>query len=254
MRICVIGNSYSVCVSLAWRELKESHPDVSMVFYQKGGRFFQQFVPDFESKLLTMPNRWTRTLFEQSSGGDGDIDFQNFDICLIVGGVSRQHVRMLSQLGGQSKTGFTTQAIDASIFDLFEATHIYALLPKIREVSEIPVFLFHDPIIAHSKGLSTSEMSNPFESFDYETGVRIANETMFSLASMEMLLQPIDTLAASHLTKYEFAIGFRKPYPSEIEAGYKGELKDDRGHMKPTFGALQILALFARLEILSVTL
>ena len=249
MKICVIGTSHSVCFRRGLQDISEIYPEADMTYFQNPGKYFDKFVADSQSGRLTMPDKWIRKRLKLASGGVGDIDFGAYDICLIVGGFGHLITSSLGQLGGQSQTGYSTQVIQATTRDLFQEAHVSILLPKIRALSDIPVYLIHDPITAHKKGLSLSEMENPYQPYDYDRGVTLLNDIVLAPQSAEMLPQPKETLAAPNWTKFELSVGFREPFQAEIDAGFKGKLKEDRGHMKPPFGTMQAKAFFARLGI-----
>ena len=108
----------------------------------------------------------------------------------------------------------------------------------------------HDPITAHKKGLTKAEMKHNFHPYDYKLGLKMLNEIVMSEFDATVLEQPPETLAAQNQTKFELCIGERAPFPNEVEAGFKGDKKEDRGHMKREFGVARLEAFLKQLEAL----
>lgn len=249
MKICVIGNSHSNCLRQAWHKMNATHSDVSLTFFSYVGSFFDRFEVDKENGVLTISGPWVRQKLAESSGGDGDINFKDYDVCLVAGGFTHNHVMQLGQLGGASQKGYSQQAINAAIEDLYVSAHISVLIPKIRVLSDIPIYLLHDPMMAHKKGTVPKHLAGVSGVFDYEKGMDLLNaHTRFGNGPFS-LPQPAETMALPGVTKYEHSIGQRKPFASEIEAGYVGELKEDRAHMKSPFGRLRLMMLFDHLNV-----
>lgn len=242
MKICVIGNSHTICLQRAWARIEAMHPELTMTIFSNPGAYYEQFVVDEERKMLTMPNDWIRGRFALSSGTDGVFDFKDYDICFVMGGINHQFVSLLGQLGGQSKAGFSEQAIAAALQDLFGMTSQSHLMPKIRQVSDIPVYLFHDPITAHKEGLSKAEMKHNFHPYDYKRGLKLLGDLVKNAYDAEYIEQPPESLAAQNWTKFELCIRERSPTDKEIKEGFKGSVMEDRGHMTPEFGAMLLKA------------
>lgn len=247
MKICVIGNSHTISLQRAWARIEEMHPEVTITFFYNPGAYYDQFVVDEDRKILTMPNDWILGRFALSSGTDGTFDFKDYDICFVTGGINHQFVSLLGQLGGQLKAGFSEQAIMAALQDLFGMTMQSHLMPKIRQVSDIPVYLFHDPITAHKEGLSKAEMKHDFHPYDYKLGLKLLNDLVMSTFDAEYIEQPPESLAAQNWTKFELCIRERAPTDKEIEEGFKGSVMEDRGHMTPEFGAMLLAAFLKKI-------
>lgn len=249
MKICVIGNSHSQCLAQAWRKLKARYPGVSMTFFAYIGRYYDRFEVDKENGVLTISGPWVRERLAASSGGSGDIDFSDFDSCLIAGGFRHNEVMTMGQLGGCARRGYSKQVLDAAAKDLYVNCHINVLMPKIRALSDIPAFMIHEPMMAHKDGIVPEKLEGVSGEFDYEKGIELLNGYVRFENGPVSLPQPKETLIVPGVTKYEFSVGKRKPFASEINAGFVGELKEDRAHMKTEYGVLRLTALFDQLGI-----
>lgn len=253
MKICIIGNSHTVCIAEAWKTLKAQYPDVSLTFHRRSGQFYDHFQADPSQKILTITDSWSKQCIQQSSGGDGNIDFSQFDICLLVGAYSFRWPSEIAQLGGQAKVGYSAQAIMAAAKDMFESAHASLIFPIIREVSDIPIYQFHDPFLAHPKGWNGPQLKHAIKHYDYQRGVDLMNEFIYKPLGSELIPQPAETFAADNWTKFDLAVGFRKPFPAEVKAGFTADMKEDRGHMIPEFGKMRLEAFFDRLGIKAAT-
>lgn len=249
MKICIIGNSHTVCIDRAWRDMHESYPDVSLTFHRRSGQYFNQFRADTHNKILTITDASSKSRIQQSSGGDGTIDFSQFDICLLIGATRYRWPARVAQLGGQAKAGYSAQAITAAAKDLFASSHPSVIFPVIREVSDIPVYQLHDPFLAHPKGWSGAQLKHDYRYYDYPRGVDLMNEIVYSPLGSELIRQPAETFAAENWTKPGFAVGLKKPFPAQVKAGFTDEMKDDRRHMNSDFGKIRLLDTFDKLGI-----
>jgi len=240
VRICIIGTSHASCLYTAWNKISSDYPDVSISFYFNGGGYFGKFQADTENSVLRINDDNIRKRFVQLSGGDGSIDFSTFDMCVIIGGFFYLPVGRLAALGDETRFSFSKQVKEAATEDLFSRIHVNGLIPVIREVSEIPIFLIHDPFQTLKPTLPIEDMVNPFESYNYENGVKLLNKVVLSPIKVKMLLQPSETLDAPYFSKREFAQGKRKATPAEIEAGHVGEFIEDNHHLNANYGELSL--------------
>lgn len=244
MKICIIGTSHAACLFAAWNKISTDYPDISISFYFNGGGYFGKFQADTENRVLRINDEDIRKRFVQLSGGDGSIDFSTFDVCVIVGGFFYLPIGRLAELGAETQYRFSKQVKEAAAKDLFTRIHVNGLIPVIREISDIPIFLIHDPFQTLKPALPIEDMVAPFEAYDYENGVDLLNRAALFPAGVKMLLQPSETLEAPYFSKREFAQGKRKATPAEIEAGHVGEFVEDNHHLNAKYGEFRLKRLF----------
>lgn len=249
MKICVIGNSHTDCVAAAWSEMQASYPEVSLTIHRNAGHYYDHFQADKNKNILTITDSWSKECIQKTSGGDGTIDFSQFDICLLIGGYKHKWPARVAQLGGQAKAGYSAQAIKAAAKDLFASAHGSLILPIIRQISDIPIYQFHDPFLAPPKGWSGAQLRHGFRYFDYQNGVDLMNKSVFNPLGGELISQPAETFLADSWTKFSLAAGFKEPFPAQVKSAVTGEMTEDRWHMLPEFGKIRLLDLFDKLGI-----
>lgn len=249
MKICVIGNSHTKCLARAWDDLKALYPSASMIFHAYITNYYARFSVERESGLLTISGPWVREQLANSSGGNGDIDFRDYDICLIAGGFPHEAVMELGQLGGQSRKAYSRQAMNVATEDLYKRSHVDVLVPKIRALTDIPIYLFHDPMLAHEEGMKPEEQPEIGAGFDYVQGVDLLNAYARFWNGPTSVLQPAESIAWMGASKYELCVGKRTPSIYEVKAGFDGELLDDRVHMEADYGKMRLSKFFEQLKI-----
>ena len=244
MKVCIVGTSHASCLFAAWINISDKYPNTSISFYFSGGGYFDKFEVDVKKRVLTISDDSIRQRFVQLSGGEGSVNLEDFDICVIVGGFFYLPIGRLAELGDNSSARFSQGVKNSAAIDLFSNIHVAGLIPKIRSISNIPIFLIHDPFQTLESTRPTQEMVNPFEKFDYERGIDLLNNAVLLSQGVRMLLQPSETIEAPYFSKREFALGRRKATQAEIDAGHVGEFVDDNHHLNTTYGELRLKRLF----------
>lgn len=223
MKLCVIGNSHSACLKLAWEQLQTRYLDHSITFFAQRGIGMSGLMP--RGKMLVPAGEALRQAMLHTSGGHATIDLPNFDAVLIVGFL----------WGYPPSTGYYSHAAaQQALIDVTPKTLAIRLLRKIRQVSDIPVFLAHQPLRSDDSDIDGSADLAP-----YRRLVEVLNSAFMESEGAVLLSQPPQTIARSFFTRREFAVGSLR---LDIGDGDTDEnpYADPRSHMNTRYGDIYL--------------
>ncbi len=229
-RVCVIGNSHTACLKLAWDELRPRLANIDLTFFaaRKAGMKDLHSTPD--GVMVPMSKRLSRALMH-TSGGQSVIDLRRYDSVMLVG-----------LTAGYPKYGYFTHAVACqAMLDHIPTTPAYEMVRKIRDVSDIPIFLAHQPL--HKEAEAGDEDDKlPMRSMEsdgllpYRKVVEAINDGLFRGLRAKLLGQPAQTITKCFYTKSEYGIGSVR-----LDLGDGGEeSEDDRAHMNTRFGDIYL--------------
>ncbi len=248
MKICIIGTSHASCLYPAWQKISDNYPDTSISFFFTGGGYFGKFEADATHNILKINDDVIRERFVQLSGGNGDIDLKNFDACVIVGGFFYLPIGRAAALGDEANICYSQQVKKLAVVDLFSLIHAKGLVSKIRDVSDIPIFLIHDPFQTQKPGQPPKGVEDSFEHYDYEKGVALLNQAALFPLGARLLLQPSETIETPYFSKQALALGKRRATQAELDAGHVGEFVEDNHHLNVAYGELRLNKLVAEVQ------
>lgn len=227
-RIFVIGNSHVGSLKQGWDRICEDTDDVELVFFAHRGEKIGALRLRGRSLIATSEDLKDALRF--TSGGRDKIDLNDADLVLLYG----MRLRVPHDTGCTYSVGVRNQALK----DQVNRSISYALLKKIRSISEVPVVVGHDPLPA-------SRHDRPGDSRQYSDRVRAMNDLMFLPLNARLLNQPMQTVESGFQTKTEYtsnstriAIGTRRDNELHPE-------KDIR-HMNAEFGEMFLTELLER--------
>ena len=224
-RVCVIGNSHTACLKLAWNDLHFRLPNIALTFFADRASGVAAMEPT-NGGLIPVSDR-VRKAISHTSGGHGVIDLRKYDATLLVGLTS-----------GYPKFGYySNAAARQAMLDHIPTTPAFNLVKKVRQTSEIPIFLVHQPLRKKGEdghddgGLPTYREENAGVG-PYRKIISAINHELFQDMNARILEQPAQTITDSFYTRSEFGVNAVR-----LDLG-DGKIKedDDRAHMNARFG------------------
>lgn len=218
-RLCVIGNSHAACFKLAWNTLSSRYSTTSLTFFAQRGAGMTQLVPsgDFlvpETERLAQAMAYT-------SGGLRVIDPTAYDAVLLIGFF----------WGYPPVPGyFSRAAASRALLDHLPRSPVSDLLLKIRTLSDIPVFVVHQPL-RRQEGDNTAD----HDIGPYRKMVRLMNEEFLLKQGAMLLPQPAQTITNYFCTRTEFSIDSKRLDIGDLDSDGP-ELADPRSHMNERYG------------------
>jgi len=224
-RVCVIGNSHTACLKLAWDDLQFRLPNIALTFFADRASGVAAMEPT-NGGLIPVSDR-VRKAISHTSGGHGVIDLRKYDSILVVGLTS-----------GYPKFGYySNAAARQAMLDHIPTTPAFTLVKKVRQTSEIPIFLVHQPLRKKGEdgyddgGLPTYRQENGGVGA-YRQIIGAINQELFQDMNAKLLEQPAQTITDCFYTRSEFGVDAVR-----LDLG-GGNIKqeDDRAHMNARFG------------------
>jgi len=229
-QVCVIGNSHSACIKLAWNDLKSKFPTIDLTFFAARATGIRSLQPTKDGVLVPISKRLSEALIH-TSGGQSIIDLNRYDLVLLVGLTS-----------GYPKFGYYTRAAASrAMLDHIPTTLAFDMVKKIRNVSDIPIFVAHQPLRKEAAE-GRDDGGVPVVSLErdglvpYRKVIDTINEGLFDALRARFLDQPAQTITNCFYTKAEYGIGAVR-----LDLGDGGEESDDdRAHMNARFGDIYL--------------
>lgn len=222
MKLCVIGNSHTACLKVAWDRLGERYPGIKMTFFAQRGYAIGGLIS--RKGVLVPWNDRLRAAIVHTSGGYSAIDLCRFDAVLLVG-----------LLWGYppSLGHYSHAAALRALLDITPTTMAFGLLRKIRKLSDIPVFIAHQPLRSHA-----GEFEGSVDLAPYRRLVDALNTELMKQHDAVLLPQPPQTIAGSFFTRSEFAL-----QPPRLDIGNRDEgqqFADPLSHMNSRYGDIYL--------------
>lgn len=175
--------------------------------------------------MLVPANDTLRRAMLHTSGGHEAIVLREFDAVLMVGFLWAY----------PPSVGYYSHAAALqALFDITPKTVAVNLLRKIRRISDVPVFLAHQPLRSYD-----GDFDETAELAPYRRLVGLLNSRFLEKEGAVLLPQPPQTIAASFFTRPEFAIGSIR---LDIGSGDTNAepYADPRSHMNARYGDIYL--------------
>lgn len=174
-----------------------------------------------------------------TSGGSEDILIKKYHIFLLYG---------LDLQPFFAPDRFYSQAVlTAALDEKYSETITVSLVEKIRQITNVPVYIGHIPLLAGDGG--RARKGTPAGVINYERSITLSNELFFKKIPAALVMQPVITIAENGTnTLDEFSVGSRR-----LDVGLPdhelGKLHDrvDSLHMNDRFGRIWMKYFLANL-------
>ena len=228
--ICIIGASHVAAIDLAWREIGDAFPEVSLRSIAGGGNFYQDFVADEVAGLLRVSTPHMRRIIGLE-GKNRTLNFDDFDLVIIVGG--------LSWWTGIDRRLYSQQVVGQALVEHLKGSLAYPLVEEIRKLSKVDIKMTHAPFLgSRTPVISRSRVS-------YLADIERANQLLFAPMGVELLPQLEDSmLAGMEQSKVDYMVGYRLRTPVQ-EGLPPPEVLDDLNHVNKAYGALLLVDILA---------
>jgi hypothetical protein len=187
-RICILGNSHAACLKLAWDHLTTAYPNFELVFFAARGLDLR-FLRVSGNALVAKKRRVTESI-SFTSGGAGKVKVDRFDAFLTYA-LALRVPDLDSRLSSAVKTQTCEDALSRSLN--------LRICRMIRQVSDAPIYIGHNPQPASGDELPSEQMKYA-EVFDL-----LAKE--LDIAGTNLVAQPPETLVNGWNTRPELAKG-----------------------------------------------
>ncbi|MDD5276562.1 MAG: hypothetical protein PHR16_10830 [Methylovulum sp.] len=234
LNICVLGNSHVGSLKFGWDLIKPDYAKINITFF--AARADRMRYLSIEKGVLIPTTPYLKKSITQTSGGFETINLSAFDVCLIYG----LKFSFPYKLEFDRTSHYFSKAVyEHSILDTLSDTLSMQTLKKVRSLSDMPVYIGHNPLTAYSK--------NPFlgKKINYSEFVSCVNRILIA-DKATLLAQPEETLIENIYTKTEYksgAIGMdvgdgsaNKPYADK-----------DNLHMNGEFGRIYLESFFKQI-------
>jgi hypothetical protein len=229
-RICIIGNSHTACLKLAWDDLRVRFPSISLTFFAARKSGVSEVQPTPDGVLVPTSKRLSQA-FMHTSGGESVIDLKRYDLVLLVGLTS-----------AYPKYGYFSQAVARqAMLDHIPTTPAFETVKKIRSVSDIPIFLSHQPLFREGDDDQEDDgvpiMSKESDGLlPYRGIIEAIDEGIFRGLRARFLEQPAQTITKCFYTRSEYGTDSVR---LDLGDGNE-ESEDDRSHMNARFGDIYL--------------
>ena len=194
MKLCVLGNSHVASLKSAWDEISSQaeFSDVSVTYFANTRQSMKALRVQ-DGKLVPRTERLKEGI-RYTSNGLTEIVPEDYDVFLVYGGRFRVHV-----VDVQS---FSDAVIESWITDSIESSSSIDNCRKLREITDKPIFVGHDPLMA----LKREELVAN-ETTRYEDVVGLNQKHVFDSLECTVLSQPENTIYKGQFTKQEYSSG-----------------------------------------------
>jgi hypothetical protein len=175
--------------------------------------------------VLVPTSEQLKSAIRHTSGGHSEIDLRNFDAVLVVGMMCAYPL---------AQGHFSYAVARQTLFDLMPNSTALDMIKKIRQVSDIPVFVAHQPLLRH-----IGESDDETDLGPYRKLIKLLNEEFLQEMGATLLGQPAQTITNYFFTRPEFAMGAKRldigdnPVTAE-------QLADSRSHMNARYGDIYL--------------
>jgi hypothetical protein len=194
-KLCIIGNSHVAPLKNAWTGLSALNSDIELSFFAAPGDEIQ-FLQIADGVLVPTTERLAAQL-RFTSGGQSYIDFDLFDAVVLCG----LHLRAYRKRPGH----VSRAAQKVALSDHITNTMFWSALGMIRNLSSIPVYALHNPLLARV----TSEHEIPRSDL-YEEGMALLMGYEGFDGRTVVLKQPTETICSGFFTNFIYTAGAPK--------------------------------------------
>lgn len=220
-----MGNSHTASLKKGWDIIQSEFPSVTFTFYAKKLAGLSSLVVN-KGKLITHDESLKAAL-RYTSNGDDCIDLSSFDGCILYG----LGLRVPKH---SSDIFYSNSVIRLTAEDLVYRSLSWELLNKIRQISNLKVYIGHNPLhtVKYNPAMEISTLN-------YLKYILVLNESIFSLHNALLQPQPEITLCNDFNTKIEYSSNAPR-LNSGVKLPSVNHLADDNSHMNGEFGAIYL--------------
>jgi hypothetical protein len=222
-RVCVIGNSHAACFKLAWDTLQDRYPNETLTFFAARGFRIAALEPR-DGQLFPTSEQLLRTV-THTSGGRRTIDPNAYDVLLIIG---------LNAGYPQTFGHYSYAVARQALLDQTPSSMAVDLIQKVRQVSDIPILLAHQPLPRHDENAGGQTDPEP-----YRRIIKALNDEILRDQGAILLEQPASTRTHCFFTRPEFAVGSKRLDIGD-QWSYDAHREDQRTHMNANYGAIYL--------------
>lgn len=220
MRVCVIGNSHTVSLMEAWKEVSAASLGLEVRFFASPAGGLASLT--VQANQLVTPRKYVSNFLKQTSGGLDAIVPSEFDVCLVYG------LRLdVPDLGWE----LSQAAVEQCCADAVTVSINLQICRMIRCVSSIPVFSGRSPMPVR---LDTDSERAP-DSIPYKDIFLRLRDSM-AAEGVVLLGQPTTTVEEPFGTLKKYSLGSRKLLEGRQDA--EEHDPEERRHMNSAYGRL----------------
>ena len=228
-RICILGNSHAACLKLAWDHLTKDHPDRELVFFAARGLDLR-FLRVSGNALVTNKPRVAESI-SFTSGGADKVEVDCFDAFLTYA-LALRVPDLDSRLSSAVKSQACKDALGRSLN--------LRICRMIRQVSDAPIYIGHNPQPASRDELPSDQMKYA------EVYGLLAKEV--DVAKANLVFQPPETLVNSWNTRPELAKGSTRLDIGDDRSN-EPHPDNDVTHLNMDFGLIYLEHLFKEVAL-----
>lgn len=227
LRICILGNSHAACLKEGWDRMANKYPHLQLTFFAARRDLLKGLHRTGNVLLPDTPGLARNLAF--TSNGEEQVDLENYDIFLLQG--LGLHLPGLDSRLSQAVLRQTHR-------DILHRSLSLALCKLIREASEAPIYLGHNPQKA-------GQMANP-QRLPYRAAWALMQAEL-PAASAVLLEQPAETLVNDWHTRNELSRGSTRLDVGDRISGAPHD-DEDNEHMNADFGCIFLEHFFKLLK------
>jgi len=221
-KICIIGNSHVGSLKRGWNEIWADYPEQEITFFAQRSDGINDLVA-LNGKLIPDNEKLVKAL-EFTSAGKKEIDPIDYDVFVIYGAGANINFINDNQF-------YSSAVIKSSLIDLVTNTVSFAILKRLRNLTNKAIFIGHIPLVAAVEILSESTPS------DYIARVELLNNLIYRPLRAELVLQPLSTIVNGNNTHPSFSKGSKSlAIGDNFDNKYHPD--DDNEHMNDKFGEI----------------
>jgi len=218
----VLGNSHVASLRSGWDQISDAYPQHSYTFFAARGFLISKL--ELEDNMLIPKSLELFNSFTYTSGGQGKIDLNEYDLFLIYGLDFNVPILDARDSSGLLKALFS---------DIYQASLTFDLAKKIRGVVSVPIYIGHIPLEACNPNFT---VGFPENCLSYENCIE-KMQSAIEIPNVTLSKQPLVTRYGEYNSKQEYSKGSRR---LDIGDRISNQLHpvDDFMHMNGQFGAL----------------
>lgn len=233
MKFAVLGNSHIGSIKRGWDIVATQQPDHEMFFF--GARRDGLKSLELDGNVLRPSDPDVLESIRFTSGGLSDIDLDAYDAFILYG---MEALPIFIDAG----KFYSQQVMDATLTDHARGRVSYLTLKKLREATDKPIYLGHNPMRGAEQRDGVSQ-----DISGYTNGITYMNDVFYADFDAKLLPQPHETIVNGKGSAMHYAQG-AKALAIGNQRGGGDHVVADLNHMNDEFGALWLERFFAQLH------
>lgn len=228
--LCIIGNSHTAALKLAWEDLSIKFPEIEITFFAARGRAIGRLM--VHDGRIEADNEDLMTQIKLTSNGKTAIVPGEYDAFLVYGTIS--HALKTTNAENYSRSFARTATLDRA-----RSSILYSHILKLRELTNQPVYAALAPIPSFENG------KRPQMLLPQQTACELIQQTLLDPLSAKLIPQPMETLVNDSVTKEEFSKdSVRLEVIKKVAAQHP---EGETVHMNKAYGDVWLRAFLTRL-------